>query len=59
MNHTILTDAFAFEGKKKGDTVTAKELQDAGLNIEALVVSGHLSGNTAAAKTVEQEGAKD
>lgn len=58
MNHTILTDTFAFEGKKKGDAVTKKELQDAGLNTEALVAAGHLSGNTAA-KTVEQEGAKD
>jgi hypothetical protein len=58
MNHTILTDAFVFEGKKKGDAVTKKELQDAGLNIEALVAAGHLSGNTTA-KTVEQEGAKD
>jgi|NOAtaT_5_FD_contig_41_5217504_length_617_multi_6_in_0_out_0_2 hypothetical protein len=58
MNYSILTDAFDFKGKKKGDAVTKKELQDAGLNIEALVAAGHLSGNTAA-KTVEQEGAKD
>ena len=58
MNHTILTDTFDFEGKKKGDSITKKELQDAGLNIEALVAAGHLSGNTAA-KPDEQEGAKD
>lgn len=58
MNHTILTDAFDFEGKKKGDTVTKKELHDAGLNIEALVAAGHLSGDKAA-KTVESEGATD
>jgi len=58
MNHTILTDAFVFEGKKKGDQIAQKELQDAGLNIEALVAAGHLSGNTAA-KSVEQEGAKE
>ena len=58
MNHTILTDSLKIEGKKKGDQVAAKELQDAGLNVEALVASGHLSGNTAA-KPVEQEGAKD
>lgn len=58
MNYTILTDSLKIEGKKKGDQVTKKELQDAGLNVEALVASGHLSGNTAA-KPVEQEGAKD
>lgn len=58
MNYTIQTDAFAFKGKKKGDQVAKKELQDAGLNIEALVAGGHLSGNTAV-KPVEQEGAKD
>lgn len=58
MNHTILTDAFVFEGKKKGDQIAKKELLDAGLNIEALVAAGHLSGNTAA-KSVEQEGAKE
>lgn len=57
MNHTILTDTFVFEGKKKGDAVTTKELQGAGLNIEALVASGHLSSNTTT-KT-ESEGAKD
>lgn len=57
MNHTILTDTFAFEGKKKGDAVTTKELQDAGLNIEALVVSGHLSSNKAT-KT-DSEGVTD
>ena len=58
MNHTILTETFDFKGKKKGDQIAKKELQDAGLNIEALVAAGHLSGN-AAAKTVEQEGAKE
>jgi hypothetical protein len=58
MSHTILTETFVFEGKKKGDQVTKKELQDTGLNTEALVAGGHLSGNTAA-KPVEQEGAKD
>jgi hypothetical protein len=57
MNHTILTDTFVFEGKKKGDAVTAKELQDAGLNIEALVVGGHLSSNKAT-KT-DSEGVTD
>lgn len=58
MNHTILTDAFVFKGKKKGDQVAAKELLDAGLNIEALVAGGHLSSNSTV-KSVQAEGAAE
>lgn len=58
MNYKIETETFVFEGKEKGDFITEKELQDAGLHIEALVVSGHLSSNKPA-KTAEPEGATD
>lgn len=55
--HKILTDAFTFEGKSKGDTVAVKELTEAGLNVEALVSAGHLSGNTPS--TAKSEGAAE
>lgn len=58
MNYKILTDTFVFEGKKKGDTVTQKELQEAGLNIAALIAGEHLSGNTTT-KSVQAEGAAE
>ena len=58
MNHTILTDAFDFKGKKKGDTVASKDLLEAGLNVDALVASGHLSSN-ATTKPVQAEGAAE
>jgi hypothetical protein len=44
MHYTIESDLFEIDGKKKGDTVTDKELLEAGLNVKALVDGGHLSG---------------
>jgi hypothetical protein len=44
--YTITSDTFAVANKKKGDQVAEKELLEAGLNIAALVGSGHLSSNS-------------
>jgi hypothetical protein len=46
MQYTITSDTLAVSGKKKGDQVAEKELLEAGLNIAALVGSGHLSSNS-------------
>lgn len=59
MNHTILTDAFDFKGKKKGDTVASKDLLEAGLNVDALVAGGHISGNATTKPVKEEEGAAE
>ena len=40
MSYTVTSDNF--EAKKKGDTITEKELLELGLNIEALVAGEHL-----------------
>lgn len=54
MSYTVNSDRF--NGKKKGESVTEKELLEAGCNIDALVAAGHLvSAKTAAVKTQEGE----
>lgn len=52
MNYTVASDIF--EGKKKGDLVTTKELLELGLNIDALVASEHLKKATAPTKPAEE-----
>jgi len=47
MNYTVNSDRFAL--KAKGESVSDKELLEAGCNVEALVSSGHLV-STAASK---------
>jgi len=40
MNYTVNSDVFALG--IKGASITDKELQEAGCNVEALVAAGHL-----------------
>lgn len=44
MNYTIESENFALGTKKKGDQVADKELLEAGINIDALIDGGHISG---------------
>lgn len=45
MNYTIASENLEVGTKRKGDQVAEKELLEAGLNIDALVIGGHLSSN--------------
>ena len=51
MSYTVTSDNF--EAKKKGESITEKELLELGLNIDALVAGGHLKNN-AVIKPVEE-----
>jgi hypothetical protein len=45
MNYTVTSDVFT--PKEKGESITEKELLQLGLNIDALVASGHIKNNAA------------
>jgi hypothetical protein len=45
-------------GKTQGEILTLKELEDAGANIDALIVGGHIEANKPTIKPA-QEGAKN
>jgi len=51
MNYIVTSDVFV--PKKKGESITEKELLELGVNIEALVAGEHLK-NTASTKPVEE-----
>jgi hypothetical protein len=51
MSYTVISDVFT--PKKKGESITEKELLELGLNIDALVAGEYLK-NTAAIKPVEE-----
>ena len=55
MNYTVASDKF--EAKKKGESITEKELLELGLNIEALVAGDQLKSN-APTKTATVEETK-
>jgi hypothetical protein len=55
MTYVITSHNCEIGSKKKGDSVTEKELLEAGLNIDALIDGGHISGNKVT--TPAQEGA--
>ena len=48
-------------GKKQGEVLTLKELEDAGANVDALIVSGHIQASQASQPVIKpaQEGAKN
>ena len=49
-------------GKKQGEVLTLKELEDAGANIDALIASGHIQASQASQPTIKpalSEGAKN
>jgi hypothetical protein len=53
MNYTVTSDNF--EGKKKGESITTKELLELGLNFEALVAGEHIKTTTATKPATEKE----
>lgn len=54
MTYTVNSDRFVL--KKKGESVTEKELLEAGCNIDALVAGGHLVSAKTAPAVPTQEG---
>lgn len=54
MGYTVNSDRFAL--KNKGESVTDKELLEAGCNIEALVAGGHLVSAQTPKAAPTQEG---
>ena len=53
MSYTVTSDNF--EAKKKGESITEKELLELGLNADALVAGDHLKSNvTIKPATVEE-----
>ena len=57
MNYTVNSDRFAL--KAKGQSVTDKELLEAGCDIKALVAGGHLVSASTPKAVPTQEGAND
>lgn len=54
MTYTVNSDRFSL--KKKGESVSEKELLEAGCNIEALVSAGHLVSAATPKVAPAQEG---
>ncbi len=46
-------------GKKQGEILTLKELENAGANIDALIASGHIQPSQPTIKPALSEGAKN
>ena len=56
MSYTIISELKVCN-KIKGDTITEKELLNAGANIEALIAGNHIKATGGTIKPVIQEGA--
>jgi hypothetical protein len=56
MTYKVISDREVC-GKKQGEIITLKELEDANVNIDALIVAGHIASNQPTIKPA-QEGAK-
>jgi len=56
MSYTIISELKVCN-KIKGDTITEKELLNAGANIEALIAGNHIKASGGTTKPVIQEGA--
>ena len=56
MSYKVISDRVVC-GKKQGENLTLKELEDAGTNIDALIVGGHIEATQPTIKPA-QEGAK-
>lgn len=54
MAYTVNSDRFSL--KKKGESISDKELLEAGCNIEALVSAGHLVSAGTPKAAIAQEG---
>jgi len=53
MNYTVASENF--EAKKKGESITEKELLELGLNIDALVSGEHIKKTTTIKPVTEKE----
>jgi len=53
----VITSEVEVCNKKKGDSITEKELLNAGANIDALIAGNHIKANGGTTKPVIQEGA--
>lgn len=53
MSYTVISDLEVC-GKSKGDSLTEKELIDAGANIDALIEAGHIKAVAVAKATIDQ-----
>jgi hypothetical protein len=53
MSYIVTSDNF--EAKKKGESITDKELLELGLNAEALVAGNHLKSNAPTKPATEKE----
>ena len=53
MSYTVTSDNF--EAKKRGETISHKELLELGLNAEALVAGNHLKSNAPIKPATEKE----
>ena len=51
MSYTIISDKTVC-GKQKGDSLTNKELQDAGVSAETLIAGNHIKAIAGTAQTV-------
>ena len=50
MSYIVISDKTVC-GKNKGDTLTNKELQDAGVSAESLIAGNHIKASNTAAQT--------
>ncbi len=57
MIYTVISE-FEICNKKKGDSLTQKELLSAGANIAALIEANHIKASGETTKLAIQEGAK-
>jgi hypothetical protein len=53
MSYIVISDIF--DAKKKGESITDKELLELGLNAEALVAGDHLKSNAPTKPAIEKE----
>jgi hypothetical protein len=54
----VITSEVEVCNKKKGESITEKELLNAGANIDALIVGNHIKASGGTTKPVIQEGAE-
>jgi hypothetical protein len=54
----VITSEVEVCNKKKGDSITEKELLNAGANIDALIAGNHIKASGGTTKPVIQEGAE-
>ncbi len=58
MSYKVISDRVVC-GKKQGEILTLKELENAGANIDALIASGHIQASQPIIKPALSEGVKN